>query len=304
MARIAPLFAGSGLTPMQAGNGAASVNGGAEPKLEPGSVLAVLLLDGDMQLTAVGTCTERIGSRIFGFGHSFDIDELGFKLSEGPIELPVGSGSIAAIVSNVETSFKLGFLSGTSGALVTDETVGVAGLVGKSAPMAPLEFRIIYNDGSVDQTYHFTVALHPKLTPVITAAAAAMALAGQQNLPEYHTVDYDVTEQFADGHTVHVNNSSVNGDGTRNHRRHRPAADGGFGQSVRLRADDRPEGDVSRLRRRPRGGDSFGHGSADQICSRAIRSRRRSRIFLSMRTRRSCRWNSICRGIWPMASIN
>jgi hypothetical protein len=206
MSRIGPLFAESGLVPMQAGNGVASENGHAPPELEPGSVLAVPLLDGDMQLTAVGTCTERIGTKIFGFGHSFN--------NEGPIELPVGSGSIAAIVSNVETSFKLGFISGTSGALMTDETVGVAGLVGKSAPMAPLMFHIIYDDGSVDQTYHFTAALHPKLTPLITAAAAMMALQGQRNLPQYHTVDYEVSEAFADGHTISINNSSVNGDGT------------------------------------------------------------------------------------------
>jgi hypothetical protein len=206
LSRIAPLLAESGLVPMQAGNGVAPANDNVQPKLEPGSVLAVPLLDGDMQLTAVGTCTERIGDRIFGFGHSFN--------NEGPIELPVGSGSIATVVSNVETSFKLGFISGTSGALMTDETVGVAGLVGKEAPMAPLEFHIIYDDGSVDQTYHFRAALHPKLTPLITAAAAMMALTGQRNLPEYHTVDYQITESFAGGRIVRVGNSSVSGDGT------------------------------------------------------------------------------------------
>ena len=111
---------------MQAGNGVASTNGQAAPELEPGSVLAVPLLDGDMQMTAVGTCTERIGDRIFGFGHPFN--------NEGPIDLPMGSGSIAAVVSNLETSFKLGFISGTSGALMTDQTVGVAGLVGRVRP--------------------------------------------------------------------------------------------------------------------------------------------------------------------------
>ena len=127
----------------------------------------------------------------------------------------MGSGSIAAIVSNVETSFKLGFISGTSGALMTDETVGVAGLVGKSAPMAPLMFHIIYDDGSVDQTYHFTAALHPKLTPLITAAAAMMALQGQKKPSSVsHRGLRGDSEAFADGHTININNSSVNGDGT------------------------------------------------------------------------------------------
>ncbi|MGD0771080.1 MAG: hypothetical protein ABSB42_23080 [Tepidisphaeraceae bacterium] len=206
LSRIAPLFAGSGLAPMQAGGGSGSASGDAKPALEPGSVLAVPLLTGDMELTAVGTCTEKIGDRIFGFGHSFN--------NEGRIELPMGSGSVAAIVANLETSFKLGFISGTSGALFTDQTVGVAGRIGQSAPMAPVELRVVYDDGTLDETYHFSAALHPKLTPLIAAAAVTMALTGEKNLPEYHTVSYDLTADFADGHRVQVNNSSVNGDGS------------------------------------------------------------------------------------------
>jgi hypothetical protein len=191
---------------MQAGGGSGLAGADAKPPLEPGSVLAVPLLTGDMELTAVGTCTERIGDRIFGFGHPFN--------NEGQIELPMGSGSVAAVVANLETSFKLGFISEASGALFTDEMAGVAGRIGQSAPMAPLELRVVYDDGSLDQTYHFSSALHPKLTPLIAAAAVTMALTGEKNLPEYHTVNYDLTADFADGHRVRVNNSSVNGDGS------------------------------------------------------------------------------------------
>lgn len=206
LANISPLFEGTGLVPMQVGSGNGLVNGPDMPKLEPGSVLAVPLLTGDMDLTAVGTCTEKIGDRIFGFGHPFN--------DEGPIDLPMGSGSIAAVVSNLETSFKLGFMSETSGALLTDQTVGVAGLVGRSAPMAPMSLRIVYSDGTLDETYHFSAALHPKLTPAIAGSAVMMAMTGEKNLPQYHTVDYDVTADFANGQTVHVVNSSVNGDGS------------------------------------------------------------------------------------------
>jgi hypothetical protein len=205
LAQISPLFEGTGLVPMQVGSSMASQDIADDPKLEPGSVLAVPLLTGDMELTAVGTCTERIGDRIFGFGHPFN--------NEGPINLPVGAGSIATVVSNLETSFKLGFLSRPSGTLLTDQTVGVAGTVGRSAPMIPVEIRIVYDDGSLDETYHFKAALHPKLTPTIAAAAVSMALTGERNLPQYYTTDYDLTADFADGRSVHVVNSSTNSDG-------------------------------------------------------------------------------------------
>lgn len=206
LARISPLFAGTGLVPMQVGSGNGSESASANPPLEPGSVLAVPLLTGDMELTAVGTCTEKIGDRIFGFGHPF--------FGEGSIDLPMGAGSIATVVSNLETSFKLGFLSRPSGVLLTDQTVGVAGRVGESAPMIPLEIRIVYDNGSVDETYHFQAALHPKLTPVIATTAVSMALTGEKALPDYHTVDYDLTADFADGHTLHLVNTSVGGDGS------------------------------------------------------------------------------------------
>jgi hypothetical protein len=204
--RIAPLFAGTGLVPMQVGSGNGSEGDSSDPVLEPGSVLAVPLLTGDMELTAVGTCTEKIGDRIFGFGHPFN--------GEGAIDLPMGAGSVATVVSNLETSFKLGFLSRPSGALLTDQTVGVAGIVGETAPMIPLEVRVVYDDGSVDETYHFHAALHPKLTPVIATTAVSMAMTGEKVLPQYHTVDYDLTAEFADGHSLHLVNSSVGGDGS------------------------------------------------------------------------------------------
>jgi len=203
--RIAPLFAGTGLTLMQAGGTSRSTGDGKIPPLEPGSVLAVPLLTGDLEMTALGTCTETIGDRIFGFGHPF--------FGEGRIDLPMGSGSVATVVANLETSFKLGFVSKPTGTLTTDQTVGVAGTIGAVPTMIPIELRIVYDDGSVDQMYHFQAAVHPKWTPLIASAAALAALAGEKSLPTYHTVQYDMTMDFNNGESLHVLNTSVNDDG-------------------------------------------------------------------------------------------
>jgi hypothetical protein len=203
MRQIAPLFEGSGLTFMQAGGGNGTASGdGVLPPLEPGSVLALPILTGDLELTAIGTCTEKIGDRIFGFGHPF--------MSEGVVTLPVGSGSIAMIVPNLQASFKLGYLSKATGTLTTDETVGVAGRVGVVPPMVPIDVHVTYADGSVDQTFHFNAAVHPKLTPQMAAAAVAVAMTGRKDLPEYQTVKYDLNLEFANGQAVHLANTSVN----------------------------------------------------------------------------------------------
>jgi hypothetical protein len=198
---LEPMFASSGLMLAEGGVGGGAGSEDAPP-LEPGSVLAVPLLMGDLELTAIGTCTERIGDRIFGFGHPF--------MSEGTIDLPIGSGSIAMVVPNLQTSFKLGFLSKPMGTLSTDETVGVAGHVGALPPMIPIEIRVVYDDGSIDKTYHFSAAVDPKMTAQMAAAAVAVAMTGDRDLPQYQTVDYDLTLDYANGQSIELVDSSVN----------------------------------------------------------------------------------------------
>ena len=76
--QFAPLFAARGSSPSRPAAPAGGVGPGDEPAvLEPGSVLAVPLLTGDADMTAIGTCTEVIGDRVFGFGHPFQNEGAG-----------------------------------------------------------------------------------------------------------------------------------------------------------------------------------------------------------------------------------
>ena len=171
-------------------------------KLEPGSVLAVPLLMGDMDLTAIGTCTETIGDKIFGFGHAFN--------NEGAISLPMGSGEIYTVIANLLTSFKVGSLTQIQGTLNTDELYGVAGQIGSSPNMIPITLHVIYTDGSEDRVYHMQMAAHPKLSPLIATVLSPRRSGATRELPEYHTLDYDLQLDFANGQSVHLVNEMVN----------------------------------------------------------------------------------------------
>ena len=72
LAEFAPAFRGDGLVPLQGGVGGGGRDVGEPAKLEPGSVLGVPLITGDVEMTPIGTCTEVIGDRVWGFGHSFN----------------------------------------------------------------------------------------------------------------------------------------------------------------------------------------------------------------------------------------
>jgi hypothetical protein len=201
-----PMFRAYGLVPLQSGGIAGSPpSTQPAPEIAPGSVLAAPLLTGDVEFTAIGTCTEVLGDRIFGFGHPFN--------NEGPITLPMGAGQISGIIARLDQSFKLGAMTELRGTLIADQSVGVAGKLGKAPPTIPIDIHVIYTDGSMDVTYHFNAAAHPRLTPLLSALAVNAALSGRRDLPQYHTVEYDLTMQFANGQTVEAKNVAVNAAG-------------------------------------------------------------------------------------------
>jgi hypothetical protein len=200
--QFAPLFAAQGLVPLQAGGAGGSGKPDADVAIVPGSVLAVPLLTGDTDMTAIGTCTEVIGDRVFGFGHPFQ--------NEGAVVLPMGAGEINSIIPNLTTSFKLGALTRTLGRLTADQNVGVAGRLGEPPALVPIDVRIVYTDGSQDRSYHFDSAVHPRYTPLLSGVALASSVSGLNDLPQYNTVEYDLDLEFKNGRTVHLNNTSVN----------------------------------------------------------------------------------------------
>jgi hypothetical protein len=202
LAEMGPAFSAMGWVPLQGGVGGASASGGDAAKLEPGAAMGVPLITGDVEMTALGTCTEVLGDRVWGFGHQFN--------NEGPVALPMGSGQVHAVIANLNSSFKLGSLTQLRGTLTADQVVGVAGRIGAPPPTVPMEIAIAYPDGSNNQTYRFNAAWHPKLTPLIMAAAIQAVLGGTKELPQYHTLDYDLNLEFANGQVVKVNNRSVN----------------------------------------------------------------------------------------------
>jgi hypothetical protein len=202
--QFAPLFDAYGLHMIQTGS---AVSAGASPigaiaPIEPGSVLTAPLITGDIDLVATGTCTERIGDSVFAFGHAFN--------NEGPIDIPMGSGQINGIIATLVSSFKLGSMTQVQGALKSDQTVGVAGKLGSSPAFVPMELRIVYSDGSGDTTFKFNSIRHPRFTPLIVGFAVNAVLSGVHDLPQYHTLDYDVNVEFPDGRSVRVQNSAVN----------------------------------------------------------------------------------------------
>lgn len=194
-----PLLLAAGLSDVRVSSGAsAPAAAAAEASIEPGSSLVVPLMTGDMEMAAVGTCTEVIGNRVFGFGHPFN--------GEGGVRLPMGAGYVTGVIANLESSFKIGGLTKLMGVLKADTSVGVGGTLGGSVPMTRITVRLAYADGSVDRTLRFEAVKHPNFTPLLAVLSAISTLQAEHAAPSDHMLDYRMVARFDGGRELVMSN--------------------------------------------------------------------------------------------------
>jgi hypothetical protein len=171
-------------------------------EIESAGVLAVPLVSGDMSLAAIGTVTDVTDNKLWGFGHAF--------FAQGPMELPIASGRIHAIIASLDSSFKLGSPFEPIGTLYSDQNTAVAGEIGPIPTLSPVTIRVNF-DGNI-KTYHYDMAMHEQLTPLLTMVCVQSSAVCNKELPELHTVKYSGTIDFGKYGKVEISNTSSNAD--------------------------------------------------------------------------------------------
>ncbi len=194
------------------------------PDLVPGSAVAAVLVDGDLQLAAVGTVTDHLDDRILAFGHAF----LGF----GAIRVPMAAADVITVLSSQYSSFKIANLGATVGAFEQDRQAGIEGRLGAQASMVPLTLRISGPPGITSaatsgsggpaaaavtaapgRLFHVRIADIPEMLPLLTGSTLAAGLesasfsSGPQDLnltARFRLVGHDdlVVRQSFDGESA------------------------------------------------------------------------------------------------------
>jgi hypothetical protein len=163
-------------------------------ELEPGSVLAVPLAWGDMDLNAAGTVTEVLpDGRVLGFGHAM--------FGEGETRIPLANGFIHLIMPSSNISFKLGGSGAIRGALLRDENSAVVGVPGATFTSAPLTVGVTL-PGSARREYRYQIVHHEALTPVIAAVSALRSITATQNQPRMSSMDLAIRMKFQGGRQI------------------------------------------------------------------------------------------------------
>lgn len=180
--RFASRLRAAGLEPVQGiGGGRATAAAGQPPALQPGEMISVQLVTGDMNIGADGTVTHVEGSRIYAFGHRF--------LGAGETEMPFARAEVLALLPSVNSSFKISSPREWLGAITLDHSAAVAGELRRRARMMPVRIRVqTAQAGRRATTYQLEMVNDRLLTPILVQMAVFSALEATERTAGVSTV--------------------------------------------------------------------------------------------------------------------
>ena len=139
--RFAPQLRALGLEPLQGVSGGGRIPAAMGPRsaLQPGSMISVGLVTGDLSMGADGTVTYIDGERIYAFGHRF--------LSVGSTDLPFARSEVLALLPSISSSFKISSPKEWMGSMSLDRSTAISGELGRRASMVPVSIRVASPNG-------------------------------------------------------------------------------------------------------------------------------------------------------------
>jgi hypothetical protein len=167
--------------------GSASAGAADTSNLIPGAAVGVALVDGDVQLSGIGTLTCRDGNRILAFGHPM--------LQAGNVRMPMVGGRIHSVVASVASSFKLFSPTPPLGTINQDRLAGVGGNIGPVPEMLPVK-AIVSSPSGLD-TYRFRVVELEDLEPMLIAVGLTDVVYQTEGNLEEMTLDSRMTVRFS-----------------------------------------------------------------------------------------------------------
>jgi hypothetical protein len=152
--------------------------------LEPGSAVAVDVLRGDLNFSAIGTVTYRDGDRVLIFGHPF--------FQSGEVRLPLSTAHITTILGSLNTSFKLGVAGTPVGTATQDRRAAVAGRIGNPPQLMPI--RVSVRGASPHaQQFAFESIDDRSLLPQLVSAAVLNSLLESGGAGIMQTIHWSLT---------------------------------------------------------------------------------------------------------------
>lgn len=161
--RFMPQFAAAGVMPVV---GAGSSSNASQPEpIEPGSSVGVVLVRGDMDISATCTVTYIDPQRLLACGHPL--------MQFGKVDMPMTKSTVLATLPSPMNAFKIATTTETVGSFLQDRHTGIMGRFGAEAHMVPVTLTI---HGARPKEFHYEMLNSAKLTPLALTATVYNAV--------------------------------------------------------------------------------------------------------------------------------
>lgn len=199
LAQFSPLATRLGLELAQgfSGTGGQQTAPNAAPRVppEPGSMISVQLMRGDMQVAADGTVTHVDGNRVYAFGHRF--------LGVGSTGLPFARSEVITVLPNLSTSFKITRSGEPLGVIQQDRSVAVSGVLGARPDLAPFRLNVHRRTASgasiLEKSYRMEMVRDPFLAPLLLQMALFSAVDATERTAGAATLGLSASLRFQNG---------------------------------------------------------------------------------------------------------
>lgn len=195
-----PLLTERGYGPVVAAGGASGSSASAKPvRFFAGGPIAGDIIEGDINMGAIGTVTWVKGNRFLAFGHPF--------MGSGATSMPVANAEIITTVASDAGSWKMGQPTVPVGRLSDDRLHAIAGTMGKPPPMVPLVVKLDAESprsaADAKKELLYSVFQHETDTPLFMAIAVANTLTNRVAAEKAGgTVDVQLTAKLNTGDTI------------------------------------------------------------------------------------------------------
>lgn len=191
------LFLKMGFIPVASG---ASTAGGelqaqVRSQLKEGDPVAIQLINGDLNLSAIGTVTYVDGNRVLAFGHPL------YNL--GAVDYGLAQAEVLTVVPSLETSFKLARTGQVIGRFIQDRNTGALGEIGQLPRLIPLSLNLLDSSGK-SKTFRLQVVNDKILTPLLFNLALYSVVMSEARAYGNLTVEFNGDLYLDNGQTVRL----------------------------------------------------------------------------------------------------
>lgn len=191
--RYADQIAVAGMSPAQGGTVAPQKE---DPQIQPGDMVSVVLMQGDLSLYSACTVTARIGNQVLACGHPM--------FAFGSVSFPLARAHVVTTLSSELASTKMINVGGVIGTLTQDRLTAIVGRIGPAPRMIPMDLSIV--TPLRQKEFHFEMIENARLAPLLVALATFNGLVANTAYSEGTTLRLTGTMEISGHSAVRIEN--------------------------------------------------------------------------------------------------